>query len=493
MTARALSFVPPRFAQSAHPKAVYRPGLWMQILYASSFLILQLAAGLLSAWQFPAAYVLGAEGCVLLALTSTALGHRQDKISVYIPVVLAAGAIFTVTILSTAHTFMIALQSVGAQALNALIYFFFVVASISILVWDSRRRFGNLAAKNLIQTFYIASVVYCILQLGLLYWGYVNPIGESLPQINGEAVFAKFLGFRNSRAVLPVSTSLQAGAAIPLATCICAAAKLARDMKSYVNVFLFFLGLYIVFLLDAQQFILSIGLTCALTYLIRSERIYGLIAALAPWMYVTYASIGQKLFPFLINFTSSRGRSAYGIFTGREYIWNRFWDYFQDANLEQLIFGNGTFGQGISRLSSSYAVMFAGFSPDARYLATLHNSYLQIIVDNGLIGLTCFTALIGFTAYRARVLSRQQGPAAGAWRAISMLVTAFAFTGASEVAFTIYMKEALIVTVLVSITVAVCGGDVDPRANGRNLARRMQARSGRHRADLRQPRPTPLR
>ena len=104
-------------------------------------------------------------------------------------------------------------------------------------------------------------------------------------------------------------------------------------------------------------------------------------------------------------------------------------------------------------------------------MASLHNSYLQVIVDNGLLGLALYTAMIGLAAYKGRALSRNPGPNASAWRTLGMMVAGVAFAGASEVAFTIYMKEALVFTVFTMTTIAMCGGESSLRAASMGSAR----------------------
>lgn len=469
-----------RPCQNASARPVANAGWFAQLLYIAAFLNVLLSPGLLSAWQVSTFYILGFQIIVFLFLFLFFLRTRKagDWLGTYRPTLLSGLGMSAIISGATLYTFRIGPEFIAQSAVNAFALFVYAFVIYTAIILDGKRRFGSSAARYLVQAFFIAATIYCVVQFSMLSFGINNPVGDMQPQIKGEAIFARLLGWKNSRQMMPVSAAFQSGAAIPLAACIGALAGLLSLKVNPSRIAIAVLGVYLLLLLDVQGFLLSIVVAGMVIVYVRSERVFGLIASLAPLAYISVLIIGRNFLPFLLAFADTRGNDAYGLFTGREYIWRQFWTYFITATPSQVVWGNGANGQGISRLSERYAVLFGSFNPEARYLAPLHNAYLQIIVDNGLVGLGCYAALIGFSAYRASQLSRQPGPNALAWRSIAMLIFAFAFIGASEVSFTLYLREGIVVTTFAFILVALCGGDV---SQTHDAMRRMREAAGRHR------------
>lgn len=439
--------------------AAYSINNWMIYIYALGFLNLQLSAGLLAAWKFPAISIFLFSAIIFSFLWSNMVRGKNNRNLEYGPLVLVVSLVAVVTTFASYYTYRYAPNFVSDPAFSGFVYFLFVSLSVFFLVYDARSRYGRFAVKYLVDAFFLAALSFAVLQIFLLTASIFNPLGDVAPQIKGEAVFSKLMGWSNSRQMLPVSSAFQSGGAIPLALCIISVANFFSARKLVLSFIGMVCGLYLLILLDVQQFLISVILASLAISVLKSDRIFAIACILFPWFYVTFAAFGRYIFPSLLEIANSRGNNRFGLFTGREFIWERFWEYTLRADPVQLIFGNGTYGQGVSRLSSSYAVMFGSFPPESRYLAHLHNSYLQVIVDNGLFGLALYTAMIGLAAYKARTLSRNPGPNASAWRTLGMMVAGVAFAGASEVAFTIYMKEALVFTVFAMTTIAMCGGE----------------------------------
>jgi O-antigen ligase len=164
------------------------------------------------------------------------------------------------------------------------------------------------------------------------------------------------------------------------------------------------------------------------------------------------------LLPSLSDIANLRGANQFGLFTGRQFIWGAFWDYFSQASVSQIIFGNGLVGQATAGISYGYSIMFGLWPAETRVQVPLHNSYLQTMADMGLIGLCALMALLYTATYRAALLGRMDRPEAGSWRGIALGIVALSTVAASEVALTVYMKEAAAIIVVLVGSVAWFGG-----------------------------------
>lgn len=443
--------------------------------YIASFLNMLLSSGLMSNWNVSPIIVMGAQAIPAALLFLTPTPTRTAKPELNKPILLVSGAIIAASLIAIFYTVRNSPDIIAQAASNTGLFLLAAVGVVGFNVWDARRRFGQWAAARLTTAFYFSCITFCGLQAALLLSGVSNPVGDLLPQLNGDAVLAKYLGFRNLRQILPISSSLQGGAVVPLATCVMAAANMTLRRFKSLDAGAMLCGLFLLILLDVQQILLSVFTSAAAVIMLRDGRRYGIVASIVPWTYVLFALFGRAFFPFLLDLANLRGFNRFGLFSGREFIWQRFWEYLERADLSQFLIGNGAFGQSGSRLAETYAVMFASFTPEMRSLATLHNSYLQITVDTGVLGLALVMVLISLTAGRARNLAHGAGPDALAMRRIAMVVLAIALAGASEVAFTIYMKEAVGIIVFSVAMVAISARSALPSA-GRARERKQRFR-----------------
>ncbi|MFD2580818.1 hypothetical protein ACFSTD_24255 [Novosphingobium colocasiae] len=72
--------------------------------------------------------------------------------------------------------------------------------------------------------------------------------------------------------------------------------------------------------------------------------------------------------------------------------------------------------------------------------ATLHNSYLQILADTGIFGLT-INMLLLWVLVRTAAAWAKNGEESNVWGAFTVLTISLAIAAGTEVALTVYMRE----------------------------------------------------
>jgi len=101
---------------------------------------------------------------------------------------------------------------------------------------------------------------------------------------------------------------------------------------------------------------------------------------------ITFLFISGSLTSIVYESASSRGSDS--IISGRELIWLFGYDALTNASIYNILFGYGIWGSAISGVSYNYAFIFTEWeNPE---LASLHNMYLQLVFDIGVIGLIVF-------------------------------------------------------------------------------------------------------
>jgi len=134
---------------------------------------------------------------------------------------------------------------------------------------------------------------------------------------------------------------------------------------------------------------------------------------------------------------------------GRTYIWRIIMSEFAQCNRLEHFVGYGGFGQVTSGLSYYYATNFRTFYADTDYV-NAHNSFLQVLLDQGFIGMSIFAAYL--IALHRRLLSlagphEESGRASyGLWVILLFLVGA----AGTEVALTSYMPSLLAILLMIT-------------------------------------------
>lgn len=162
---------------------------------------------------------------------------------------------------------------------------------------------------------------------------------------------------------------------------------------------------------------------------------------------LAFAMVALPITPLLITsvdvfgdafFALSRGQMYGGFLSGREVIYESFFDrvpYFAYSNL---IFGFGGYGQIAAGVSQGFDHLFVNFNPDARYLTGMHNAYLQMILDVGFFGAVL---LCGAAIHVVRCACKSGEPLLKSFVVVLMLFCGA--WGATETVLTPYVPEGL--------------------------------------------------
>ena len=142
------------------------------------------------------------------------------------------------------------------------------------------------------------------------------------------------------------------------------------------------------------------------------------------------------------------GQSNVGSFTtgtGRLYIWQGAWDVIKHFQLNDVI-GWGAAGQVASGASVHYLFVFP--HDPLGYTAFTHDLPLQVVIDEGYIGLAILIAVVyrTFLLLKRHLRARPDSPAIGM---VAMLLVII-LSGATEVTPTYYAEEVLVMTLLIA-------------------------------------------
>lgn len=342
---------------------------------------------------------------------------------------------------------------IAEKSINAIGFYSLALYSSTACCLASLTYGKHSSVKVMLNSLYVASVSVCGAQLVLLGLGVENPLAGSAPQVGTEAITLAFLGIDLGRVILPLASGFQAGAIAPLTASIIALTRMRRGAQ--LREYLFFLvGLLPLLFLDARQFLLAIIVTAILTHRTVPAWVAATGATMMPGIFVAMPLVIREALPILTGVATMRS-DKFGMFSGREYIWDQFWRYMRDIDAGPFFFGNGIYGHAISGVSKSYGRLFGGWGSEAQSFMHLHNSYLQIFIDTGLLGLFLWCTMIWLAIYRAMYNSNGQGKDSSGWRAISRILIAFCVVASSEVIFGVYMKESIGIWSILFMSVSI--------------------------------------
>jgi hypothetical protein len=143
--------------------------------------------------------------------------------------------------------------------------------------------------------------------------------------------------------------------------------------------------------------------------------------------------------------------------TGRVYIWRGAWQVLKHFRLQDVI-GWGAAGQIPSGASLHYILVFP--QNNLAYTAFTHNLTLQVILDEGYLGLLILVAVLArtFILLKRHVREEPRSPAV----ALVAMLLVFVISGATEVSPTYYTEEVLIMTLLIAGAAAALAGSPRP-------------------------------
>jgi len=119
--------------------------------------------------------------------------------------------------------------------------------------------------------------------------------------------------------------------------------------------------------------------------------------------YFLYIFISIIILPFIyylivINQGSINNENT-AVLSSRNLIWVQFFVNYRPSFAKFLI-GYGFLGQTLSNISSSYAYLFGNRGTNQAFIMSLHNSYLQYLIDVGILGLFILYRIIKQTLFK---------------------------------------------------------------------------------------------
>lgn len=325
-----------------------------------------------------------------------------------------------------------------------------LVAIVAILlsVKDDQRQ--EVLQRSLVS----ALVWFCLAQLLLSSLGVEHADKAQIPQTLRPALFLSYVGIDFNRFLFPISTGMTNACVYPL---LLASLSLFRLRSSGWSLIWFLLAAALLLMNDSRTYQMALPIAFAFWWMARRFGAAMVVVAACLPLALFLAVILKA--SNLIDIASDR-YDTYGLFSGREYLWTIFLDYWNTASFAQLFFGNGVYGQVAAGISSSYSFVFAGWNDAGRELASLHNSYLQFLIDGGLVSAVLHVGLIVLVLGRLRLYARVQGPHQPLWSGLLVFFIALLTVCGTEVTITFYGREGFTVFFLVCLLALTCGPEV---------------------------------
>lgn len=179
--------------------------------------------------------------------------------------------------------------------------------------------------------------------------------------------------------------------------------------------------------------------------------------------------------PLIYLVFPERNRSS-EMFSNRGYIWEQYFSHFDRFGDIEKLFGFGGYGQYTSRLSESFLKFFTNFDTLSSALVSMHNSYLQILMDFGIIGFIIFLIFLYYLFYGIFCAHRERKGKSLA--SLLLMLLTIQWVAGSEVILTPYAREGFVVTSALWIMVAMCASVRTSRQLG-NPTPYARAREGR--------------
>ncbi len=318
----------------------------------------------------------------------------------------------------------------------------------------------------------LAPAVYVLINCLLTVAGVQTPvpIGATAGErgtAGSQSQLLGFLGIAGGRGQFPLATSINLYSITAAAALAGLAVLRIRTPQRLPRIVAWpAMGVCLVeVLVGDSRAALGIAIVVVLVFLVR-RRFHGtsivpLLIPLFPLIVVgALYVIGNTPIGDVLGRSGASGQNNFGSVasgTGRVYIWQAVWDVLKHFSLHDVI-GWGAAGQIPSGASVHYLFVFP---QDAlAYAAFTHSLTLQVILDEGLIGLAILVAVLVRTSVLLKRHLREE-PTSPAGALVAMLLV-FIMAGATEVSPTYYTEEVLIMTFLIAGAAAALAGAPRP-------------------------------
>jgi hypothetical protein len=150
-------------------------------------------------------------------------------------------------------------------------------------------------------------------------------------------------------------------------------------LNRYISLLLLFLAFFSILLLDARGPVLFVVIVLIFSKVISkiNKNNFFIVFIMISVIPILYS--GLMLY---LGFSDSESSM---ILSSRDLIWSSFFINY-NPNYFELLFGYGFLGQSVSDISSQYEHLFMDRGGSS-LIISLHNNYLQYLIDVGLVGI----------------------------------------------------------------------------------------------------------
>ena len=318
--------------------------------------------------------------------------------------------------------------------------------------------FSNGGLASLLDAVSTSLMIYVFMNVVAAIFGIDNPGADAKYTHEFVAIFSP----AGTRAMFPLAFSgqhfaIDAGILVLMSTWWYG--KKTRIGKLMATVMVA-LGVFVLVAQSARAPVIGLTICCiyALIWKKLGKRplIIVLLVLITIPVLVVYTDIGVHVANSLkgIGIDLSRSDGDVATLSNRDVIWrSAFHHMFSEANVTQLLLGYGGYGQVVSGISKTYSWLFENSYTKSDDINT-HNTYIQILVDYGLLGVILFAGLIVTLVIRIYCIIGERGDVSEREKKVLLLgILYIAVCSVTEVAVTYYAIDLFSMFLLINIYV----------------------------------------
>jgi O-antigen ligase len=271
---------------------------------------------------------------------------------------------------------------------NIILYIAYITLATYILVTESYLRLIDRVKYSLYLFIFVNFTIYLS--------GYRAESNIITTQTYGASYMAKLFGLEIQRVYFALAPGLQTYGILVGLTLLLASQGIfvAKEKKILLlEIVAFSVSAITIVMCDTRgsllYFIIALVYITIYKNLKVNRSAFALIISMLSAFYILFTSgaIFYKYYAILIDFS----RSNVSIVSSREIIWQSVIDHIVEFP-DQLIMGYGAYSQYVSGVSNSYSHLFKNWTDPL--MASMHNTYFQLLFDIGIIGFINFSIIV---------------------------------------------------------------------------------------------------
>lgn len=304
----------------------------------------------------------------------------------------------------------------------------------------------------------------CLTQIVLLLFGVSHNLAPFMPQTSSRNLFLENFGLAIDRVMMPIGTGVQYPATLAAILVAMALIRIAI-LRERVAILAALVGAVVLALIDSRTALFG-PVVAVLAVLIcrRSQLLAFIVAFLLPMLMLIYLSAQDFLSGMFGSIVSGR-YTTFGLFSGRETIWFYAMAQIRENSMLENLVGHGLFSHIKLGLTDQYSHLFSNTTAEGQSLASLHNSFLQLWLDGGILGVLVLLSALWVAMSRARracvtgskIDELQKVDVAPAVINLQHMAAVFSlfWIGASEVILLPYAREGFVLVLFLIVLPAI--------------------------------------